>query len=50
MQSIADSVRNARSAGIVVPALNVPYLPMDDTVVRAVVDKDAFALIETARL
>ena len=50
MQNIADSVRNARRAGIVVPAFNVPYLPMVEPVVRAVVDQDAFALIETARL
>ena len=35
---------------VVVPAFNVPYLPMVEPVIQAVVDQDAFALIETARL
>ena len=43
-------VRNAFDAGLVVPAFNVPYLPMVESVVRAVVDTDSFAFIETARL
>jgi ketose-bisphosphate aldolase len=43
-------VRNAWKAGLVIPAFNVPYLPMVEPVVQAVVDQDAFALIETARL
>jgi fructose-bisphosphate aldolase class II len=34
----------------VIPAFNVPYLPMVEPVVRAVVDLDSFALVETARL
>ena len=48
----ADShiVNNALRAGIMVPAFNVPYLPMIEPVIRAVVDQDCFALIETARL
>ena len=50
MQSTADVVNNARKASVVVPAFNVPYLPMVEPVVRAVVDQDCFALIETARL
>lgn len=45
-----DLVRAAWEAGTVVPAFNVPYLPMLEPVVRAVVDQDAFALIETARI
>jgi fructose-bisphosphate aldolase class II len=43
-------VDNASQAGTVIPAFNVPYLPMVAPVIRAVVDQDAFALIETARL
>ncbi len=43
-------VRNAWKAGLVIPAFNVPYLPMVKPVIQAVVDQDAFALIETARL
>ncbi len=50
MQSTTDIVNNARKAGVVVPAFNVPYLPMVEPVIRAVVDQDCFALIETARL
>jgi ketose-bisphosphate aldolase len=43
-------VRNAWKAGLVIPAFNVPYLPMVKPVIQAVADQDAFALIETARL
>jgi fructose-bisphosphate aldolase class II len=45
-----DPVLNALKAKTAVPAFNVPYLPMVEPVVRAVVDLDSFALIETARL
>lgn len=50
MRSIADIVFSASQAGVVIPAFNVPYLPMVEPVVRAVVDQDSFALVETARL
>lgn len=50
MWSTADAVRNACAAGLVVPAFNAPYLPMIEPLIRAVIDQDAFALIETARL
>jgi fructose-bisphosphate aldolase class II len=50
LQSTADVVNNARRAGVVVPAFNVPYLPMVEPVIRAVVAQDSFALIEIARL
>jgi fructose-bisphosphate aldolase class II len=50
MQGTAELVRNAWTRGIVVPAFNVPYLPMVEPVIRAIVDQDAFALIESARL
>lgn len=42
--------QNAFRAGFAIPAFNVPYLPMIEPVIRAVVDQDAFALIEVARL
>ena len=48
--STADLVSHARHAGLAVPAFNVPYLPMVQPVVQAVVDEDAFGLVETARL
>lgn len=50
MLSTADIIRNAYEAGMVIPAFNVPYLPMIQPVIRAVADQDAFALVETARL
>ena len=43
-------VRNAWWNGLVVPAFNIPYLPMMRPVIQAVVDQDAFALIATARI
>jgi fructose-bisphosphate aldolase class II len=48
--STAEIVRNAARERLVVPALNVPYLPMVEPIVRAVVHTDCFALVETARL
>jgi fructose-bisphosphate aldolase class II len=50
MITTAAIIKNACHAGIGIPAFNVPYLPMVEPVVKAVVDQDAFALIETARL
>lgn len=50
MLGTADIVRNAYHAGLAIPAFNVPYLPMVEPVIRAVVEQDSFALIETARL
>ena len=50
MLNTATIVSNAYRAGIVIPAFNVPYLPMVEPVVRAVVDRDSFALIEVARI
>lgn len=40
----------AWKAGTVVPAFNVPHLPMMRPIVRAVADQRSFALIEVARL
>jgi ketose-bisphosphate aldolase len=50
MQNTNDIMKNALTAGLTVPAFNVPYLPMAEPVIRAVVDQDCFALIATARL
>ncbi len=50
---MADSrvvVSNALNAGLAIPAFNVPYLPMIEPVVQAVIDQKCFAMIETARL
>jgi fructose-bisphosphate aldolase class II len=50
MPNANDIVNNALKAGIVIPAFNVPYLPMIEPVIRAAVDQDCFAFIEVARL
>ena len=50
MLSVNELMQRARAAGLVIPAFNVPYLPMVEPVVRAVADLDSFALVETARL
>lgn len=50
MLSTSDIINNALKAGVMIPAFNVPYLPMVEPVIRAVVDQDSFALIGTARL
>lgn len=43
-------IQNAWRLGLVVPAFNIPYLPMMEPVIQAVVDQQAFALIATARV
>jgi fructose-bisphosphate aldolase class II len=50
MKNTAQIIGSARAAGIVVPAFNIPYLPMVQPVVRAVRDEDSFALVQVARL
>ena len=50
MTNSLQIVENARKTGLLVPAFNIPYLPMMESVVRAVVDEDSVALIEVARL
>ncbi len=48
--STAEAIRRAHRAGIALPAFNIPYLPMLQPVAKAIIDQDAFALIEVARL
>jgi fructose-bisphosphate aldolase class II len=50
MVTSADIILNAYHAGLAIPAFNIPYLPMMEPVIRAVVDQDSVAFIETARL
>lgn len=50
MSDTAAIVRRAFDQGLVVPAFNVPYLPMVEPVIRAVADCESVGLIETARL
>ncbi len=44
-----EIVINAFRQGLMVPAFNVPYLPMIEPVARAVADEDAFAFVAVAR-
>lgn len=50
MRTLKEIMENARRAKRVIPAFNIPYLPMVEPVVRAVVAQNAFALLEVARL
>ena len=50
MHSTADLIKSANRQGLAIPAFNVPYLPMIQPVIRAIVDQDCFALVEVARL
>ncbi len=43
-------IKNAQANGIVVPAFNIPHLPMLKPIVEAVRDENAAALIQVARL
>jgi fructose-bisphosphate aldolase class II len=48
--TVAEIIHNAHQLKLAIPAFNIPYLPMLEPVVQAVVDLDSFGLIETARL
>lgn len=50
MPSTQTAMQNAWHAGLAIPAFNIPYLPMMQPVIQAVVDQDAFALVAVARL
>jgi ketose-bisphosphate aldolase len=50
MNTVAQIIEKAHQSCIAIPAFNVPYLPMIEPVVQAVVDQDSFALVDTARL
>ena len=49
-RSNAEFLRNAWRAHTVVPAFNIPYLPMMEPIVRALRDTESFGLIAVARL
>jgi fructose-bisphosphate aldolase class II len=48
--STQQLVARAREAGVVVPAFNIPYLPMLEPIVMAIEDTDSVGLITAARL
>jgi len=45
-----DVVNRAARVNTVIPAFNIPYLPMMSAVVRAIIDEDTVAMIQVARL
>jgi fructose-bisphosphate aldolase class II len=50
MLSNAEIMRRALKMGLVIPAFNVPYLPMVEPVIAALRAEDVFGFIATARL
>jgi fructose-bisphosphate aldolase class II len=50
LMTVTEIVTKASSVGIVVPAFNVPYLPMMSATVQALRDTNSFGLITVARL
>jgi len=48
-RTTSEIMQNAWKAGVVVPAFNIPYLPMVEPVVRALRDARAFGLVQVAR-
>lgn len=50
MLTTNEIIKNALTLGVAIPAFNIPYLPMMEPIIQAVVDQDSFALIEVARL
>lgn len=50
MLKTSEIVKNALEAKVVIPAFNVPHLPMAEAIIQAVTDADSFALVQVARL
>lgn len=45
-----QAVRAAMEAHTIIPAFNIPYLPMAEPVIRAIIDEDSLAMVQVARL
>jgi ketose-bisphosphate aldolase len=45
-----ETILRARNRGTVIPAFNIPYLPMLEPVARAVADENSVAIIHVARV
>ena len=48
--NLRDVMQLAWKQGLVIPGFNIPYLPMMEPVVKALVDTRTFGLIMVARL
>ena len=47
---IREIIKSAWKKGVIIPGFNIPYLPMMEPVVRALIDTGTFGLIMVARL
>ena len=45
-----EAVRLAWQHHTIVPAFNIPYLPMVEPVVQAIIDENSVAMVQVARL
>ncbi len=45
-----DAVKRAAEHKTIIPAFNIPYLPMVEPVVQAIVDENSLAMVQVARL
>jgi ketose-bisphosphate aldolase len=50
MKNMKQIMTAAKEKGMVIPAFNIPYLPMMEPTVQALIDTATFGLIEVARL
>ena len=50
MKSSREIIARANTLGIALPAFNIPFPPMMQAVVKAIVDEDSFAMVEVARI
>ena len=50
MKNSKEIVDIAWKNGFVIPAFNVPYIPMVKPVIEAIRDENSFALVQVARL
>ena len=50
MRDVCTIMQRAFSRGLLIPAFNIPHLPMMEPVIRALRDTDSFGLIMVARL
>lgn len=48
--NVKEVVQRAAHNRTIIPAFNIPYLPMMEAVIRAIVDEDALAMVQVARL
>ena len=45
-----QAVKLAQANKTIIPAFNIPYLPMVEPVVQAIVDENSLAMVQVARL